>query len=602
MPERKEIRRKARISLKKHYWIFVAACLFAAILGTQYANTMQLFRLQKNRRTEERGSVTTALGASGREGEVSLYNDVINGNWQGIVDSLTHRVEVYQGEDTYIGDVEMGHSRGILASVVNQLASGSLLLSILTVFDTILGKTSLAVILLALLGFLLYALFWIFVSNVYRTVNCRIFLEGRIYEKIPFSRFVFLLKVKKHAKAAWAMAAYTLMLYVWLFTIVLFPVKRYAYLMAPYLVAENPDLSPKEAIRLSSRMMKGHKWEAFLLEMTLLPWTVLSIASGGLIGILFSNPYKEAVFAEYCADIRRRAVAEKIEGYELLNDKYLYITPTKGELDAAYQDILRLRKIPPLEPRKGFWGFLEKYFGVVLNYDSREKEYRSRMQTEQLVEEYQDALDGKTYPTRLFPIPEKEKRRGDSGYMRHYSIPSVILLFFAGSLFGWLWEVALHLMQTGEFVNRGVLHGPWLPIYGGGLALVLVLLYTFRKKPLVEFLMIIVVCGIVEYATSVILELMHDGQSWWNYNGYYLNLNGRICAEGLLVFGIGGAAVVYVVAPFLDNLVEKIKAKILWPICIALLLVFCVDAVYSTFAPNTGKGISGGGKTQETGV
>ena len=104
--------------------------------------------------------------------------------------------------------------------------------------------------------------------------------------------------------------------------------------------------------------------------------------------------------------------------------------------------------------------------------------------------------------------------------------------------------------------------------------------------------MIIVVCGIIEYLTSWILEVTHDGQRWWSYSGYYLNLNGRICAEGLLVFGIGGAAFIYVLAPWVDNLIVRIRSSILWTVCIALLAVFVADVVYSSFVPNTGKGIT----------
>ena len=176
--------------------------------------------------------------------------------------------------------------------------------------------------------------------------------------------------------------------------------------------------------------------------------------------------------------------------------------------------------------------------------------------------------------------------------MRHYTILSIILLFFVLCIFGWLWEVVLHLMQTGEFVNRGTLHGPWLPIYGGGCAAILTLLYKLRKKPLTEFFMIVVVCGIIEYFSSWILEVTHDGQRWWDYSGYYLNLNGRICAEGLLVFGIGGAAFIYVLAPWLDNLILRIRTSLLWGICISLLAIFLGDVIYSSFVPNTGKGIT----------
>ena len=49
-------------------------------------------------------------------------------------------------------------------------------------------------------------------------------------------------------------------------------------------------------------------------------------------------------------------------------------------------------------------------------------------------------------------------------------------MFFGFCLVGWLWEVTLHLITHGEFVNRGMLHGPWLPIYGGGVVMIAVLL------------------------------------------------------------------------------------------------------------------------------
>ena len=58
------------------------------------------------------------------------------------------------------------------------------------------------------------------------------------------------------------------------------------------------------------------------------------------------------------------------------------------------------------------------------------------------------------------------------------------------------------------------------------------------------------------------------------------------------MFGLGGVAVVYMLAPFLDNLFRKIKKKVLVIICAALLTVFAADCVYSHFVPNVGKGIT----------
>ena len=595
MPDRKEIRKKARRSFKKHYWFFVAMCLLAAILGTEHADTLQLFQLQK-RVQEYKSDGAPALGVSAGQGEMSVFNDLINGDLDGAISSVQHRIDVYTGEDSYIGDLQLGHSKGVLSSIINSVASGSLLMSVLTTIDTIIGAHDAGRSFRALLGLAVMVLFWLFISNVYRAVYARVFVEGRIYEKVPFSRVLYLFRMKKHVKASLSMALSMLLQYLWMFTIVLYPVKRYAYLLVPYLVAENPDLSPTEAIKLSSRMMKGHKWEAFLLEMSMLPWKLLSIATGGLVGLFLYNPYKESVLAEYHANIRALRIDEKLEGTEKLKDRYLYEIPSDRVLKNAYPDAVRVAAVPfqKIEPRRGFWRFLEKYAGIVLTLDEKEKACRENLMLELQKEEYRDTLAGKTYPVRLYPLPAKEKKKKvtDAGYMRNYTIPSVILLFFLICMLGWLWEVALHLLQAGEFVNRGTLHGPWLPIYGGGCAAILALLYKLRKNPLVEFFMIIVVCGIIEYFTSWILEITHDGQRWWNYTGYYLNLNGRICAEGLLVFGIGGAAFIYVLAPWADNLIVRIRSSLLWGICIALLAVFVTDVVYSSFVPNTGKGIT----------
>ena len=177
-------------------------------------------------------------------------------------------------------------------------------------------------------------------------------------------------------------------------------------------------------------------------------------------------------------------------------------------------------------------------------------------------------------------------------------------MFFTLSFVGWVWEVSLHLITDGTFVNRGVLHGPWLPIYGCGGVMILLLLNAFRKKPMLEFLLAIVLCGCVEYFTSLYLEIVHDGTRWWDYTGYFLNLHGRICAEGLLVFGVGGMAIVYVLAPFLDELFRKIPMKIMIIAAVILTGIFAADQVYSAEHPNEGKGITdyAGNSVYEEGV
>ena len=134
------------------------------------------------------------------------------------------------------------------------------------------------------------------------------------------------------------------------------------------------------------------------------------------------------------------------------------------------------------------------------------------------------------------------------GYQRTYSASSLILLFFIFSGMGWIWEVILHIIEDGMIINRGVLAGPWLPIYGAGGILILLLLKKWRRQPFHLFGMIMLLCGTIEYFTSVMLEMLF-GVRWWDYSDMLFQLRGRVCLEGLTIFGFGGLFIVYAAAP-----------------------------------------------------
>ncbi len=195
-----------------------------------------------------------------------------------------------------------------------------------------------------------------------------------------------------------------------------------------------------------------------------------------------------------------------------------------------------------------------------------------------------------------YPIPNNmlktSKRKWlNYNYNRKYTLVDLLILFVLISMLGWIWEELLHLFQTGEFVKRGTLQGPWLPIYGGGCVALLVLLKKFRDNPFVYFTLSMVVCGIIEYATSIYLEVVHH-MAWWNYEGFFLNLNGRICLEGLILFGIGGVIATYFLAPIIIDFINKAGKKLKLIFCIFLTLAISFDFYYSTFHPNVGAGIT----------
>lgn len=596
MLTRKEMKQKARQSLRKHYLMFVTVCVAAAILGTEFSGSLDGIKIESR---EERSPETTVTGIVGRQPNLSdVVLDALQGNEEESRElSEELKEQAVQNTKEGRGSAALGRSRGVLAGFVNSVTSGSILVTLIAAVNSMVGSAGITVFLFIVLSLLLALGAWVFLFNMYTVVSRRIFLEGRVYEKLTIQRFAFLLRVKRWTKVSLTMALASLYQMLWALTIVGGIIKRYSYFLVPYIAAENPDISPKKAVNLSRKMMHGHKWECFVFELTYWGWDVLGSLTFGLTAIFYSNPYKTAAFSEFYVQMRDLAKEKKIEGCELLNDRYLFEKADGDVIFEAYGDSLAsVWEEEEQEPEKlrGVAGFLANVLGITVINRQDERAYEEYRNGQAKYQMIKAAVEGVVYPERLFPIPEAGKRQKleTLRYMRRYSVWSVILLFFAFSLMGWVWEVSLHLITDGVFVNRGVLHGPWLPIYGTGGVMILAVLNKFREKPLVEFLLTIVLCGCVEYFTSWFLEITHNGEKWWDYSGYFLNLNGRICAEGLLVFGLGGMAIVYVAAPLLDDLIRKIPYKILIPVCITLLAVFGADEVYSNRHPNTGKGIT----------
>ena len=127
-------------------------------------------------------------------------------------------------------------------------------------------------------------------------------------------------------------------------------------------------------------------------------------------------------------------------------------------------------------------------------------------------------------------------------------------LFIIYSFIGWIMEVVWNLFTDKKLVNRGFLIGPYCPIYGVGCLLLILLLGKFKSDPVILFFMSIIVCSILEYSTSYIMEKLFKAR-WWDYSEYKLNLNGRICAATMIPFGILGVLVVYYLNPFVSGFV-----------------------------------------------
>lgn len=499
----KEIKKKAKKALKVNYWRCVAIAFFVSmLLGTYKITTNSSIPIDTSKITIKSEPIGTVLNSE-------ILKDTIT--------SITHINESISNYKP---------TRGVLANVFNNVtSSGSFIFGILNSFNQLIFHERVWQSVLIFLGAILTLLYVLFIRNVFVVGEARFFIENRNFSKTNFHRLLFPYKIRKYTGLGFAMMRVMIQEWLWYFTIIGGVIKHYSYAMVPYILAENPGLSGKEAILLSRRMMQGHKWELFKLDVSLIGWSLLDLFSFHLVGIIFTVPYKNCCFAESYMYFREQAKLAKVEGSEKLCDTYL-----------------------------------EK--------------------------------SGEVYPSEKALYKEVEGKKWlHTDYNKNYDFLSLLLMFFVASIAGWIWEVGLHLFQYGEFVNRGTLHGPWLHIYGWGLVLLLVLLKKTRNKPILTFLLAILICGTLEYATGWYLEVFKNAR-YWDYDGFFLNLHGRICLEGLIVFGLGGCSFIYFAAPFLDSLFSRIPKKLKFILCILLSFFYIVDFAYSSIHPNSGEGVS----------
>lgn len=154
------------------------------------------------------------------------------------------------------------------------------------------------------------------------------------------------------------------------------------------------------------------------------------------------------------------------------------------------------------------------------------------------------------------------------------------LSFMLYSFIGWGIEVILGLIKNKKFVDRGFLIGPYCPIYGFGMLLIVFLLRDYTDNLLVLFILSMVICLVLEYLTSYFMELIFKAR-WWDYSDKKYNINGRVCLEYATFFGIGGTLIMYIVHPIVMNIVSKFSDISLLLIGSILLVVFIIDNIMS---------------------
>lgn len=146
------------------------------------------------------------------------------------------------------------------------------------------------------------------------------------------------------------------------------------------------------------------------------------------------------------------------------------------------------------------------------------------------------------------------------------------LCFLLYSLLGWLYEVFLEVVvYRWGYSDRGVLFGPWCPVYGVG---AMAFLLCFRRllvkrepswlrwaKPLLLFFGCMAEATAIELAASYLLEALTGAWPWQTYVDYAVNFQGRIALSPSIRFGLGGLLFLYVLQPLFEYLIGRLSDR-----------------------------------------
>lgn len=554
MWKNKQLKQRARKTLKANYIAIISLCFVLTFFGILVGSGTRMTSIETSDITWHHDPVPFAI------------NDMNPKYTPGLVTYLNN---------FFAGSEETGQ---IAAKVMERFKDTSgVFYNIMYRVDKFIFTHNAAAKLVICIAITAYLAYYFLLKNVLQVGFSRFLMETRTYKKTKFSRVFFLFRKGGVMRSAAIMLLRTLLLtlfaviaavpialsaVVFMLTEALWPVMVGAVLsvagfilyasqhlslcLVPYILAENPEMHRRDVFRLSKDMMKGNRLHALGLLLSFAGWELLSVVSVGVLGALYTTPYRYLSMAELYMVLRQEAIDSNIVNSAYLNDIYL-THPPRALLSSEGLTVSQDTQIFPVA-----------YPQI------------TPLKTSRLLQHVQD----------MDPV-------------RHYRPVTLILFFFIFAFIGWCWEVGIHLVRDAEFINRGTMLGPWLPIYGVGGLLIIILLKRFAKRPAVIFTASMALCSIIEYITSWYLE-KSIGLKYWDYSSYFLNINGRICLEGALVFALGGLVFVYIAAPMLDNMLSKVNHSHKLAVAIILVMLFGVDMTYSHLHPHQGKGITYG--------
>ena len=165
--------------------------------------------------------------------------------------------------------------------------------------------------------------------------------------------------------------------------------------------------------------------------------------------------------------------------------------------------------------------------------------------------------------------------------MYHYSILQWMLFFYIYCFFGWIIESTYVSVCTGNWVNRGFMRGPVIPIYGTGAIIILFAVIPFRTSPILVFIIGTIAASVLEFVTGFVMERIYKVR-YWDYSDKPFNLCGYICLFNSLCWGVLSILLIYLVHSWVEKGVLFLNDIVLLSIDSGISSLFIVDLFNSS--------------------
>ena len=258
---RSELKERGKITFKRFYWKAVLVCFICLLLSG-------------------------GLGSGAGSRVSDTYDSFMNNDYN-------YTDDYDYGNDEYYYEEDLDQETSQSLNIVEEFFTSGLFFLLMGIFILIF------IVLFIIKLLIVYPIeigknnFFMGVREEEKTLDSLIF----IYKSGQLKNTIFTMFMKGLFQFLWS-----------LLFIIPGIIKSYEYRMIPYILSENPEISRERAFEISKKMMKGNKWNTFVLDLSFLGWQILSGITIGILGIFYVNPYVESTNAELYAYLREDAL------------------------------------------------------------------------------------------------------------------------------------------------------------------------------------------------------------------------------------------------------------------------------------------------------